>query len=437
MNYFIQTHGCQMNYSDTERVKSMLESVGFQETSDIKDADVIIFNTCSVKQKAEDKVCGEMKNLRKLHKAKPGLKVGITGCMVRKTSNRDSEEKDRLLGRLKEIDFVFRIEDLWKLPEVIGVKDEGSLENYFKIQPKYSSKFQAFVPTGTGCDKFCTYCIVPYARGREKSRFADEIFAECEELVENGCKEITLLGQTVDSYGLSPIDQKTGKFEKKNNFVKLLERIDGLKGKGLARLRFTSPHPKDFTDELIESFAKLETLMPYIHLPVQSGDDEVLKRMNRSYGVKQFVEIIKKIREKVPHCAVSTDMIVGFCGETDEEFENTYKMYEELEFDHCYISRYSPRKGTVSEKTMEDDVAREQKAKRWHRLNDLLVEIADRKLKEFVGKEVKVLVEECKDGVLKGRSEHFKKVQFEGDEKLVGEIVPVKVKEAKNWVLFG
>ncbi|MBU1992360.1 MAG: tRNA (N6-isopentenyl adenosine(37)-C2)-methylthiotransferase MiaB [Patescibacteria group bacterium] len=434
--YLVRTYGCQMNYSDTERIKTVLENLGMREAKGEQEADMIIYNTCSVKQKAEDKVYGQLHNDSKL-KQKPLL--GITGCMVRKTGTRKSGKKDKLLNRLKKLDFVFRIEDLGELAGILGI-GENSLENYFKITPKYTSKVQAFVPIGTGCDKYCAYCIVPFARGREKSRHPDEIFEECKKLVENGCVEITLLGQTVDSYGLSDMDKKTGIFEMKGKetpFGQLLRRIDTLKGKGLERLRFTSSHPKDFTDQLIETIAELETLMPYIHLPVQAGDNEVLKRMNRTYTIEQFMKIINKIKKEMPDCAISTDVIVGFCGETDEEFFRTCKMFEKAEFDHAYISRYSPRMGTVSAKTMEDDVSGEEKARRWHRLNDLLKRTAKRNLKKHIGKKVNVLVEKWEDGVCNGRSEYFKEVQFGGSEKMVGKIVPVEITGHKEWILTG
>lgn len=432
-----------MNYSDTERVKTVLEKLHFKEAKTENEAGIIIFNTCSVRQKAEDRVNGEMQNLSRLRKKRPNLLVGLTGCMVRKTCTRNSDNKDKLLRILSELDFVFRIEDLGEIPRILhefGGNVEipgGNFENYFKINPKYANKFQAYVPISTGCDKFCTYCVVPYSRGRERSRYPDEIFDECKKLVENGCVEITLLGQTVDSYGLSPIDQKTGIFDKKNNFAELLRKIDALKKKGLKRLRFSSSHPKDFTETLIKTIAELETLMPYIHLPVQSGDNAVLKRMNRPYTREQYLEIIGKIRKHIPDCAISTDIIVGFCGETEKEFKNTYNLFKEVGFDFAYIARYSPRKGTVSEKTMKDDVTREKKAERWHKLNDLLIKTVSGKLKKFVGKTVNVLVENYAGGILRGTSEHFKEVQFKGGKKLAGKIVPVVVTDFKKWILTG
>lgn len=432
-----------MNYSDTERIKTVLEKLGMQELKSEKDSDVIIYNTCSVRQKAEDRVYGEMVNIMRLKKKNKSLLFGLTGCMIRKTSTKKSNERDPLFTRITGLDFVFKIEDLGRLGNVLNElskkfqPEKNDSKNYFKINPKYTSKFQAYVPISTGCDKFCTYCIVPYSRGREKSRYPDEIFDECKKLVENGCKEITLLGQTVDSYGLSPIDQKTGKFDKKDNLAKLLKKLDTLKKKGLKRIRFTSSHPKDFTETLIKTIAKLETLMPYIHLPVQSGDDAVLKRMNRPYTRAQYLSIIKKIRKYIPDCAISTDIIVGFCGETEKEFKNTYNLYKEVQFDQSYHAQYSPRKGTVSERTMEDNVKSKVKAERWHKLNNLLRKISAKRHKKFIGKEVNVLVEECRKGICIGKNEHSKIVRFKGDKKMIGEIIPVKITRSREWNLIG
>jgi len=367
--------------------------------------------------------------------------------MARKTSTRESEEKDKLLNRSKHTDFVFRIEDLPKLPKIImqfwpdisfNEIEEANLKNYFQINPIYTTKAQAFVPISTGCDNFCTYCIVPYSRKREKSRSINDVVRECETLVENGCLEITLLGQNVNSYGLSNIDKKTDKFKDiESPFVYLLERIDALKSKGLKRLRFTSNHPKDLSDELIQAMARLETLMPYLHLPVQSGSDEVLKRMNRHYTADWYRNLIKKLRKAVPGIAISTDIIVGFCGETEDQFMDTYKLFEDIEWDMCYLAQYSNRKGTFASQNMEDDISPEVKNERWHRLNELLKRSALKGHKVFEGKVVKVLVEKCKHGECEGRSEHFKTVVFSSNKDLVGTIQRVHVNKGREWRLEG
>lgn len=436
-----------MNYSDTERIETVLNKLGLNKVKKMDDADLIIFNTCSVRQKAEDRICGQMNNISKLRKKRPGLLSGITGCMVKKTSTGLLTENDPSVEKLKELDFSLRIEDLPKLPQILeelwpkyelAEINEANLKNYFEIHPSYSSKFQAFVPIGTGCDNFCTYCIVPYSRKREKSRPIEEIVSECERLVRKGCIEITILGQNVNSYGKSNLDKKTDEFKNiKHPFVLLLEKIDKLKKHGLRRLRFTSNHPKDLSDELIEAMASLDTLMPYLHLPVQAGNDEILRKMNRNYTADWYRNLIKKLKDKIPNIAVSTDIIVGFCGETEEQFNDTYELFNEIKWDMAYIAQYSPRKGTFSAENLKDDVPKEMKKLRWHKLNSLLKDISYEKNKKFEGRNVKVLVENYKNGVSSGRSEHFKNVKFSSDTDLTGKLVNVKIERAREWLLEG
>ncbi|MFC1616018.1 tRNA (N6-isopentenyl adenosine(37)-C2)-methylthiotransferase MiaB [Patescibacteria group bacterium] len=374
--YNIKTFGCQMNYSDSERVSSYLETLGYENTQEMDEADIIIFNTCSIKQKAEDKALGFMRKIRRLKTKNPDLLMVITGCMIRQSSSRYSSKRDRLFNKVKELDIALRIESLPKFAGLVREINpdlnfqnipEEELVDYFKINPNYSSDFQAFVPVSTGCDKFCTYCIVPFSRGREKCRAIDDIFNECQNLVENGCKEITLIGQTVNSYGLNVYDKVQKTFNDlpkgKEPFVHLLEQLETLNKRGLERVRFTSPHPKDTTDQLIEAMAKLKTQMPYIHMPLQSGDNEILKRMNRTYTIEHYMEVIQKLKKAIPNIAISTDIIVGFCGETEEQFMTSYKIFEEVGFDLAYISQYSERKGTFANEHMEDDIPRDVKKK--------------------------------------------------------------------------
>lgn len=433
-----------MNYSDSERIDAVLQNIGLKKVDEMEGADMILFNTCSIKQKAEDKVFGQMNKITQLRRERPHLIAGITGCMVRQTSTKDSEERDSIIKRIPEIDMVFRIEDLPKLPGIVGSfwKDidfnKGNLENYFQINPIYSSKAQAFVPIGTGCDNFCTYCIVPYSRHREKSRPMAEIVSECEKLVDNGCLEITLLGQNVNSYGISDADKKTDLFKDcKNPFVELLRQIDKLKSKGLKRLRFTSNHPKDLSDELIEAMAELETLMPYIHLPVQSGNDYILKKMNRNYTHAWYRELVDKLRKAIPDIAITTDIIVGFCGETDEQFQDTIQLYKEMKWDMCYHSQYSERKGTFAYKNLEDDIDPKIKNQRWHELNQVLKKIAREQNQKFKDKIVEVLVEKCRKGICEGRSEHFKTCTFKSGKDLTGQLVEMKVENPREWLLEG
>lgn len=436
-----------MNYSDSERVDAVLQNLGLKKIDKMEDADLILFNTCSIKQKAEDKVYGQLQKMSQLRKHRPHLITGITGCMVRKTSTKDSEEKDQIVKKNEFVDMVFRIEDLPKLPSIIKemwpdfeISDltKGNLENYFLINPIYTSKFQAFVPIGTGCDNFCTYCIVPYSRHREKSRPMEDIFKECEKLVDNGCIEITLLGQNVNSYGISDYDKKTDTFKGiENPFVELLRQIDQLKSKGLKRLRFTSNHPKDLSDELINAMAELETQMPYIHLPVQSGNDDILKKMNRNYTADWYKNLVAKLRKAIPDIAITTDIIVGFCSETEDQFKDTVKLYKDINWDMCYLSQYSERTGTFASKNLPDNVPREEKNRRWHELNEILKQIARQQNQKFKGQTVEVLVEKCRKGICEGRSEHFKTVTFPSKEDCTGKIVKVRVDNPREWLLEG
>ncbi len=446
-SYYIQTLGCQMNYSDSERIDTVLQHLGLTKTDEMNNADLILFNTCSIRQKGEDRVLGQMRKITQMRRVRPNLLVAITGCMVRKTATKLFSEPDSLLRKVDELDMTFRIEDLpqvpsmlselwpdYSFPEII----EANLKNYFNINPLYTSRFQAFVPIGTGCDNFCTYCIVPYSRKREKSREMDKIFEECRRLVDNGCVEITLLGQNVNSYGLSNLDNKTDEFKgMRQPFIKLLEHVDSLKKYGLQRLRFTSNHPKDLSDELIDAMARLDTLMPYLHLPIQSGNDEILKRMNRNYTVDSYRELIKKLRKTIPGISISTDIIVGFCGETEEQFMDTYRLFEEIKWDMAYHAQYSTRKGTFADQNLEDDIPKEVKKDRWHRLNELLKSTSHEKNREFEGREVEVLVEKFTKGRCEGRSEHSKIVVFNSNEDLTGQLVNLQVKKGREWLLEG
>ena len=449
--YYIQTYGCAMNYSDTERMEAYLQALGFEKKEEPKGADLVIFNTCSIRQKAEDRVYGQLRVMGEYKKTHPNMLVTVTGCMVRKSSSRYSPERDKLFSTMRELDIALRIEELPKLaalvreinPETqIPEIPEESLESYFQIDPTHSShqsNAQAFVAISNGCDKFCTYCIVPYSRGREKSRKLEEILNEVENLVKNGCQEVTLIGQTVNSYGLSTYDKEEKRFAhlEKEPFVHLLEELDKFSEKGLQRVRFTSPHPKDMSDQLIEAMATLKTHLPYLHLPVQSGDNRTLRRMNRTYTIEQYKEIISKLREKIPGIAISTDIIVGFCGETEEEFENTLKFFEEMQFEHAFISQYSQRTGTTAARFMKDDISNSVKKTRWHKLNDLLRKNSLSAHQKFQDKVVNVMVESQNGEDCLGRSEHYKTVQFKSGRDVLGKIVPVKITDPREWILIG
>ncbi len=465
LKYQIQTLGCHMNYSDSERVVAVLENAGYTEAKTPEETDLFIFNTCSIRQKGEDRVFGTLKRIAGLKNANPRLLIGITGCMVRKTSSRNSTKKDKddLLRSFKSLDFVFKINDAQHLPTVL-TEAEPNLEleigdtdtqtaneqdEYLRITPKYTSPIQAFVPIQIGCDKFCTYCIVPYARGREKSRSMQDILNECRKLVESGCKEINLVGQTVNSYGLSQADKKNPGFGYYHNiksgakptapFIKLLQELNALSELGLSRLRYSSPHPRDFTDELIQAHAKLKVLCPHLHLPLQSADNTILERMNRKYTYEDFSEIIHKFRKALPQAAVTTDIIVGFSGETESQFEKNIQAFKDLDWDQAYISRYSERTGTVASKCFPDDISREEKSRRWHKMNDFMKKHSLKKNREYIGKTLELLVENFNQetGEAEGRSRENKVTQFPGNKDQIGTTVLVEITDALEWVLKG
>ena len=466
MKYFIQTLGCAMNYSDSERVAAALGKLGYSGAKKEGDADLYIFNTCSIRQKGEDRVFGKLMALEARKRHGEDLLVGITGCMVRRTSTKNSPRRkiDKLVRDLDPVDFVFRIEDAKGLGRILKdaakkhairktkekrirhqdhqeiMTDSCDRLDYLDIKPVYNSTFQVFVPIQIGCDKYCTYCIVPYSRGREQSRPMEEILAECKSLVKKGCKEITLVGQTVNSYGLSGLDKESGLFNGvKEPFIRLLGKIDKLRALGLDRLRFSSPHPYDYSDSLIKVHAKLKTLPPHFHIPVQAGSDETLKRMNRRYTAADYKELIRKIRATIPGASVTTDIIVGFCGETKRDFAQTLTLFKDIKWDMAFLARYSPRPGTVSQKFFKDDVPRAEKARRWHALNNLLKKFSLAYNKKLVGKTLEVLVEKY-DPKLKeceGKSRENKLVQFPGEASMVGTIQKVKITKALDWNLKG
>ena len=457
LKYQIITFGCQMNYSDSERVAAILEKAGYVATTSPEETDLVIFNTCSIRQKGEDRVHGMLNNYYSLKQGNPRLLIGLTGCMVRQTGTRNSDrrQKDDLLKNIPALDFVFRITDTHTLPQVLAEAEptldlpdlpDAGLDDYLRVKPAYSSPFQAFVPVQIGCDKYCTYCIVPYSRGREKSRPMEDIVAECRELAQNGCKEINLVGQTVNSYGLSHLDKQSGKFkdfyEKPSSelpFIGLLRELDKLSASGLSRVRYASSHPRDFGPELAKVHAELKTLCPHLHLPLQSGDDQVLARMNRKYTYPEFREKIESFRAAVPSAAITTDIIVGFSGETDEQLETTVRAFEELHFDQAYLARYSQRGGTVAAKCFPDDVPQEVKARRWHRLNNRLREMSLEKNRGYIGRTLEILVERVneKSGEAEGRSRENKMVQFPGGQELIGLLVMVEITDSLSWVLKG
>lgn len=430
-NYYLFVLGCQMNKSDAERLATLLEKIGFKKTEDEKKANLIIAVSCSVRQSAIDRILGKVKRWQELKRKKP-LILGLTGCVLPK-------EKPKLL---KYFDFFFEIKDLKKLPQVLGKKippEIEKIEEYFQIHPAFQSFFQAYVPISTGCDNFCTYCAVPYTRGKEISRPANEIICEIENLVKRNYKEIILLGQNVNSYNseLKIKDVKfkmTNKKSKRIKFPNLLRIINDISGDFW--IRFLTSHPKDMSDELIDAVAQCQKVTEYIHLPVQSGDDGILKKMNRNYTVAHYKNLILKIRKKIPNIAISTDIIVGFPSETKDQFENTKKLMEEIGFDMAYIAQYSPRPGTAAA-LLEDNIPKKEKEKREKILTKILEKTGLLNNQKYVGKKMIVLVEEEKNGFLFGKTRTFKKVKFKGRKNLIGQFSEVKIKKALPFGLEG
>jgi tRNA-2-methylthio-N6-dimethylallyladenosine synthase len=428
-----------MNKSDTERVASFLENSGWQRAEKEKEADLILVNMCSVRQSAVDRVYGLARKFSKLKIQNPEIKTLLTGCV----SQVDFE-------KLKNsFDFILPIKTLpsWSTileKEKFYIKSpprEKSFQqklDYLSLKPKYERNFSVYIPISFGCNYLCSFCIVPFVRGGLICRNPEEIVKEAKAAIEGGAKEIWLLGQIVNNY-----------FWRKSNgelidFSKLLEMINEIQGNFW--LRFTSPHPKYFTDKLIETIAKSETITPYLNLPLQSGDDEILRLMRRNYTTKEYEELVGKIRKAFrkhrsgleKEVAISTDIIVGFPGETETHFENTVKFFKKIKFDMAYIAQYSPRPGTDAEKMeIENPVPKKEKERRWKILNSVLQEVALEKNKKFIGKEVEVLVEEFKDGFLIGKTRHYKTVKFEGEKNLIGNFVKVKILDALPWGLKG
>lgn len=454
MKYHIITYGCQMNKSDSERIAGVLNDCGWEATDKPGQADLVVLNSCSVRQSAEDRVYGEVDELSKLKKKNPGLMVAVTGCMP----GRDKEGKFK--KKIPAVDLYFPINDLPRLPEMLmqphpnlslqrrGGKflplPEGELEgvgeNYLDTKPSYQNDFSAFVPIQTGCNKFCAYCVVPHARGREISRSLRAILDEVCYLAAKGFVEITFLGQTVNSYAAPDSENFSDKNPFKDCFAALLWEVNQIEG--VRRINFTAPHPDHMSDEVIKALT-LPKQINYLHLPVQSGSDKVLAKMNRHYTAADYLKIIKKIRAVRPGMALGTDMIVGFPGETKEDFEETIKLYKEADFDIAFLAKYSPRSGTVAYK-MADDVPAKEKERRWWVLQRLMEETTLRKNQKFIGQAVEVLVSRFRNSaqskgkcICIGNSSEMKMVEFAGQAGWVGKIRKVKIEKAEMWRLIG
>ena len=430
MTYHIITIGCQMNKADSERLAAYLETRAYSPLSNFKKANVVILTTCGVRQSAEDRVYGLANQIKK---ANPKTILILTGCL----SNR-ADVKRRLKN---QVDLWLPIIDLLSLDDKIKslnnkkspngdfVESQNNYQDYLSTKPQYSSKFSAYVPIGNGCNNFCAYCVVPYARGRETYRPAKEIIAEVQKLIKQGYKEIALIAQNVNSYKSGSVD-----------FADLVSTINSIKGDFW--LRFVSSHPKDMSDKLIKTLAKSKKMCEHIHLALQSGDDEILRVMNRKYTSAHFSKLVKKIRlayakSKLP-VAITTDVIVGFPGETKAQFLNTVKIFNKLKFDFAYVSRYSPRFGTVSYK-MKDNVSALEKKRRDEILMGIIAKTALVINKKYLKKVVEILVEgKNKKGEYYGKTRTFKNVRFLSDKKdLIGSFIKVKIDKVEKFGLKG
>ena len=424
--FFLQVYGCQMNVAEGESIRKILSSRGYSETTDMKNADAIILHTCCVRETAEEKIYGKIGEIKGLKRENPELIVGVTGCMAQK-------EGENLFKRAKHIDFALGPGEIGKIGRVIDdVEDHRKkflgqdLKDYDAV-PVATGKASVFVPIMTGCNNFCSYCIVPYTRGRERSREFDDVLADIQSAVQGGAKEVTLLGQNVNSYG---------KDLKSKDFSDLLSAAD--KVEGLCRLRFMTSHPKDLSDKLIDTMAASEHIAPHLHLPMQHASNRILKAMNRNYTKERYLSLIEKIRGKMPNISVTTDLIVGFPGETEEDFEELLKFLDIVKWDAAYTFIYSKRSGTPAAE-MDEQVSEEVTRKRLSKLMDKENEISLASNRKFLGKVVSVLVEgESKEEkVYQGRTGENKLTLFERTDENPGDIVNVKITEAKTWHLKG
>ena len=432
--FYIRTYGCQMNEHDTEVIAGIFMQLGYEITDSVKEADVILLNTCAIRENAENKVFGELGHLKPLKLENPDLLIGVCGCM-----SQEESVVNKILKTYDQVDMIFGTHNIHRLPEILNEaymskemvidvwsKEGDVIENLPKVR---KGKIKAWVNIMYGCDKFCTYCIVPYTRGKERSRRPEDIIQEVRHLAAQGYKEVTLLGQNVNAYGKDFADI---------NF-RLGDLMDELRKIDIPRIRFTTSHPRDFDDHLIEVLAKGGNLVDHIHLPVQSGSTSMLKIMARKYSREHYIELVRKIREAIPTVSLTTDIIVGFPNETEEQFEETMSLFREIGYEMAFTYIYSPRDGTPAAK-MEDNVPMAVKKERLQRLNALVNEQAAAAMKAYEGQIVEVLVEgESKKNadVLSGYTPKNKLVNFVGPKSIVGQLVKIKITETKTWSLNG
>ena len=433
--YHIVTYGCQMNEEDSEKMSGMLKSMGYEKTENRDEASIIIFNTCCVRENAENRVYGNLGELKKVKKRNPNLVIAICGCMMQQEGM-----ADKILKTFPYVDIVFGTHNAYKFPEYLNrVKTEGVqvkeiLDKETKIVEGIpidrESSIKAFVTIMYGCNNFCTYCVVPYVRGRERSRKSEDILNEIKDLVSKGYKEVTLLGQNVNSYGKG--------LEEDINFAKLLRKVNEIEG--LERIRFMSSHPKDLTEEVIMAVKECDKVCEQIHLPVQSGSDTMLKAMNRHYDRATYLSLVNKIKEEIPGCSITTDIIVGFPGESEEDIQDTIDLVKEVKYDSAFTFIYSRRNHTPADK-MENQIPEEIKHERFNRLVEAVNENVIRGNKFYEGKTVEVLVEgpsKTDETKLMGRTRNGRLVNFSCEDKnLIGKLVNVKINRAQPFSLIG
>ncbi|HIW32978.1 MAG TPA: tRNA (N6-isopentenyl adenosine(37)-C2)-methylthiotransferase MiaB [Candidatus Paenibacillus intestinavium] len=430
-HYLIYTYGCQMNEHDTEVMKGMFEQMGYTATESRAEADVILLNTCAIRENAEDKVFGELGHLKTLKSKNPNLILGVCGCM-----SQEESVVNRILQKHSFVDLVFGTHNIHRLPQLlqeayfskelvveVWSKEGDIIEN----MPKKRDGMRAWVNIMYGCDKFCTYCIVPFTRGKERSRRPEDVIAEVRQLAAEGYKEVTLLGQNVNAYGkdFDDLDYRFG------DLMDDISKID------IPRIRFTTSHPRDFDDHLIAVLAKGGNLVEHIHLPVQSGSTAMLKLMSRKYTREHYLELVRKIKQAIPNVVLTTDIIVGFPGETEEQFEDTYSLVKEVGFDFAYSFIYSAREGTPAA-AMEDNVPMEEKKRRLYKLNELLGLISLERHEQLLGQQIEVLIEgvsKNNENVLSGRTRSNKLVHIEGPKTWIGSLIEAKVTVAQTYYI--
>ena len=430
---YVRSFGCQLNVSDGEKIKGLLSSMGFGFTDNENAADLIILNTCAVRESAEDRVFGIVGSMKKLKENKPSVIIGIAGCMTAQ-----SHIAEKIKRSYPQVDFVLGTSAINGLPALLRDSlrgrgfgaDISEYDDFSSVVPQLrDSSFKASVPIMFGCNNFCTYCIVPYVRGRERSRKPEDIISEVRELVSSGYKEIMLLGQNVNSYGKD--------LENAMSFPQLLRAINAIEGDFI--VRFMSSHPKDASKELIDTIFECDKIAKHLHLPVQSGSSDVLRRMNRRYSAEDYLSIVDYIYSKDPDFSLTTDLIVGFPDETDEDFEETLDIIKRVRYDNIYSFIYSKRSGTKAAE-MPDAVSDEIKSRRMRELLEVQRNISTEHYKRFIGRRMRVLADDVskkKKGCITGKSSEFIIVEFEGDESLIGQFVDVEVTGSMNWAVTG